>query len=85
MADAYELFLEKLRKRKGLDLTGYKRPQMERRINSLMRSVKCDSYDDYLDLMDKEPQHWRKFIDTLTINVSEFYRNPPQWEVLQQK
>ncbi|KNZ71026.1 chemotaxis protein CheR [Thermincola ferriacetica] len=85
MADAYELFLEKLRKRKGLDLTGYKRPQMERRINSLMRSVKCGSYDDYLDLMDKEPQHWRKFIDTLTINVSEFYRNPPQWEVLQQK
>ncbi len=85
MADAYELFLDKLQKRKGLDLHGYKRPQMERRINSLMRSLKCDNYDVYLDMMDKEPQHWRKFVDTLTINVSEFYRNPPQWDILQTK
>lgn len=82
MADAYELFLEKLRKKKGLDLTGYKRPQMERRINSLMRSLKIDNYDDYLDLMEQEHKHWQKFIDTLTINVSEFYRNPPQWDIL---
>lgn len=85
MADEYELFLDKLNKRKGLDLHGYKRPQMERRINSLMRSLKCSSYDEYLDLMAKDSQHWRKFVDTLTINVSEFYRNPPQWEVLQNK
>jgi len=82
MADAYELFLEKLRKRKGLDLTGYKRPQMERRINSLMRSLRIANYDEYLNLMEAEPSHWQKFIDTLTINVSEFYRNPPQWEIL---
>jgi chemotaxis protein methyltransferase CheR len=82
MADAYEMFLEKLRKKKGLDLTGYKRPQMERRINSLMRSLKMDNYDDYLNLMEQEHQHWTKFIDTLTINVSEFYRNPPQWDIL---
>lgn len=85
MADAYETFLQDLRRRKGLDLTGYKRPQMERRINSLMRTLQVSDYSAYLNLMDKEPQHWRKFIDTLTINVSEFYRNPPQWDILQSK
>lgn len=85
MPDAYETFLEDLRRRKGLDLTGYKRPQMERRINSLMRSLKIANYHDYLDLMEKEIQHWRKFVDTLTINVSEFYRNPTQWNVLETK
>jgi len=85
MPDAYEKFLQDLRRRKGLDLTGYKRPQMERRINSLMRSLKVEGYDTYLDLMEKEIQHWRKFLDTLTINVSEFYRNPNQWELLESK
>ncbi len=85
MPDAYEFFLQNLQRRKGLDLTGYKRPQMERRINSLMRSLQICDYNAYLDLMDKEQQHWRKFVDTLTINVSEFYRNPPQWEILQTK
>lgn len=85
MPDAYESFLQNLHRRKGLDLTGYKRPQMERRINSLMRSLKISDYNSYLDLLDKEIQHWRKFVDTLTINVSEFYRNPPQWNILETK
>jgi len=85
MPDAYETFLQDLRRRKGLDLTGYKRPQMERRINSLMRGLKIEDYTGYLDLLQKEIKHWRKFLDTLTINVSEFYRNPPQWQVLETK
>jgi len=85
MADAYETFLDGLRRKKGLDLTGYKRPQMERRINSLMRSLKITDYGLYLGLLEKEITHWRKFLDTLTINVSEFYRNPSQWQVLEDK
>ncbi len=85
MPDAYETFLQDLRRRKGLDLTGYKRPQMERRINSLMRSLKITDYNTYLDVLDREVQHWRKFVDTLTINVSEFYRNPAQWETLENR
>ncbi len=85
MPDAYETFLQDLRRKKGLDLSGYKRPQMERRINSLMRSLKITDYSAYLDLLEREIQHWRKFVDTLTINVSEFYRNPAQWEVLESK
>ncbi len=85
MADAYEIFLEGLRRKKGLDLTGYKRPQMERRINSLMRSLKINDYSTYLGVLEREISHWRKFLDTLTINVSEFYRNPSQWQVLEEK
>ncbi len=85
MPDAYEKFLQNLLSRKGLDLTGYKRPQMERRINSLMRQLKVNDYDTYLLMLEKEIQHWLKFLDTLTINVSEFFRNPSQWDVLESK
>ena len=85
MADSYEMFLQGLRRKKGLDLTGYKRPQMERRINSLMRSLKIPDYSAYLSVLEKEIVQWRRFLDTLTINVSEFYRNPSQWDILGEK
>jgi chemotaxis protein methyltransferase CheR len=81
----YEVFIERIYRKTGIDLSGYKRPQMERRINSLMRSVHIENYNDYLGLLDKDAEHLRKFIDHLTINVSEFFRNPNQWQVLEQK
>lgn len=82
MKDAYEDFIDKLYRRKAIDLSGYKRPQMERRINSLMKMMNVDNYDVYLKILDNDPSHFRKFVDTLTINVSEFYRNPNQWDNL---
>jgi len=85
MPDAYDKFLQDLRRRKGLDLTGYKRPQMERRINSLMRTQKVPNYDAYIEILEKDIHCWQKFLDTLTINVSEFFRNFPQWDILENK
>lgn len=85
MPDAYDKFLQDLRRKKGLDLTGYKRPQMERRINSVMRTLKVPNYDAYIEVLEKNIQCWQKFLDTLTINVSEFFRNLPQWEILEKK
>lgn len=81
----YEWFIQKIYERSGIDLRYYKRTQMERRINALMRSMNIDNYAEYLRLLVREPAHYRKFIDHLTINVSEFYRNPQHWEVLEKK
>lgn len=85
MTMGYEAFIEKIFQKTGIDLKAYKRPQMERRINSLMRSIGVEDYATYLRVLDAEPVHLRKFIDHLTINVSEFFRNPTQWRVLETK
>lgn len=82
MADAYLDFIRNVYRITGLDLNQYKRPQMERRILSLMRSVGVNNLADYAILLQKDKQQLDKFINHLTINVSEFYRNPGQWEVL---
>ncbi len=39
MEFGYEWFIQKVYEKSGIDLRFYKRPQMERRINTLMRSV----------------------------------------------
>ncbi|MHB8172322.1 MAG: CheR family methyltransferase [Thermincolia bacterium] len=85
MADAYLVFIEKINRKIGLDLGQYKRPQMERRITSLVKSCDCSNFNEYFLLLEKDKTQLNKFINHLTINVSEFHRNPAQWQVLQEK
>lgn len=78
----YELFIRKIGQFTGRDLTYYRRHQIERRINSLMRSQGFNNYYEYLNILKKDCTQLEKFFSHLTINVSEFYRNPIQWEIL---
>ncbi|TCP64223.1 chemotaxis protein methyltransferase CheR [Heliophilum fasciatum] len=80
--DEYEVFIRKVHAKSGLDLSNYKRPQMERRIRTLMRSYGVQDLLSYFALLDRDAEKYRKFLDHLTINVSEFLRNPGQWDVL---
>lgn len=82
MADAYLDFVQKVYRLTGLDLNQYKRPQMERRILSLMKTVGSKDLQEYAILIHRDKDQLNKFINHLTINVSEFYRNPGQWDVL---
>ncbi|MZP28776.1 chemotaxis protein CheR [Heliobacterium undosum] len=85
VGDEYEIFIKKVHAKSGLDLSNYKRPQMERRIRTLARSQGANDLLSYFTLIDRDAEQYRKFIDHLTINVSEFLRNPGQWEILTTK
>ncbi|MDD2422454.1 MAG: protein-glutamate O-methyltransferase CheR [Heliobacteriaceae bacterium] len=85
LVDDYDVFVKRVHIKSGLDLTNYKRPQMERRIRTLMRSQGVNDLTAYFQLLERDANQYRKFIDHITINVSEFLRNPGQWEVLSQK
>ncbi|MDR5658366.1 protein-glutamate O-methyltransferase CheR [Serpentinicella sp. ANB-PHB4] len=81
--DGYNTFKEKIHKKTGIDLSCYKERQMKRRIESLMQRNEYTSYDLYFNALNTDPALLDEFINYLTINVSEFYRNPQQWEVLE--
>lgn len=83
--DSYEKFIVDLVRVLKVDLSGYKRPQMERRINTLMRSLDIKSYDDFIQTMRKDKEIYERFMKHITINVSEFFRNNSQWKVLETK
>lgn len=80
--DNYEGFKSKVLSMTKIDLSSYKEKQMRRRIDSLVSRNNCKSYDEYVDLLKKDTAVFDEFINFLTINVSEFYRNPDQWELL---
>ncbi|WML35516.1 protein-glutamate O-methyltransferase CheR [Clostridium sp. OS1-26] len=69
----------------NINLSAYKSNQLHRRINSLMSRVGVRTVDEYIVLLKKDPVQRQKFLDFITINVSEFFRNPEIFEELKNK
>lgn len=82
MFDHYEEFKDDILKLTKIDLSSYKEKQMRRRIDSLAEKHECKSYAEYVKLIRTNKQAFEEFINFLTINVSEFYRNVDQWKML---
>ena len=65
-----------------IDLNCYKEKQMKRRIDSLIAKNKITGYENYVAALKSNQTLFEEFVNYLTINVSEFYRNPDQWELM---
>lgn len=85
MLNDYEGFKEKIFKLTGIDLSSYKERQMRRRIDSLILRNNYDDYYLYFKALTQNTELYNEFINYLTINVSEFYRNPEQWAILEKE
>lgn len=81
----YEDFKREILKLSTIDLNAYKERQMKRRIDSLIKKNNYDDYDSYVNGLKGKQELYKEFINYLTINVSEFYRNPSQWQVLEEE
>lgn len=80
--EGYDKFKEQIFRMTGLDLSLYKERQMKRRIESLIKRHQIDSYENYFKVLKSDKEIFDEFINYLTINVSEFFRNPGQWDIL---
>lgn len=81
--DNYEKFKKDILMLAKIDLNAYKEKQMRRRINTLITKNGIKTYNEYVVLIKQDKEKFDQFINFLTINVSEFYRNPEQWKVLE--
>ncbi|QGU95046.1 chemotaxis protein CheR [Clostridium bovifaecis] len=69
----------------NIDLSAYKSNQLHRRILSLMARVGVNSVEEYIALLKKDQGQRQKFLDFITINVTEFFRNPEIFDDLKNK
>ncbi len=81
----YELFKAKFYNLSYIDLNLYKEKQMKRRITSLIEKHGFSTYLAFLEEIKTNKELYNTFINYLTINVSEFYRNPNQWDLFEKK
>jgi chemotaxis protein methyltransferase CheR len=82
MPQDYEHFVSKIYQKTGINLALYKEAQMKRRLTSLCQKKGYSSFQEFYQALNKNHQLMNEFLDRMTINVSEFYRNAKRWEVL---
>lgn len=83
--EGYEEFKKQVLLLTKIDLSLYKEKQMRRRIDSLVTKHHLDNYPAYVKLLKDDKSVFEEFVNFLTINVSEFYRNPDQWKLLDEE
>lgn len=76
----YEAFKEDVYRLIRINLSLYKEKQMKRRIESLMNRNGFQDFYSFFCALKSDKKLLDVFVNYLTINVSEFYRNPEQWE-----
>jgi two-component system, chemotaxis family, CheB/CheR fusion protein len=74
--------VQELAARCALDLRGYKHGTLQRRLRKRMQRLSVSSYSDYLDFIRRTPGEAGELLNTVLINVTEFFRDPPAWEAL---
>ena len=85
MFDKYEEFKANVLRLTKIDLNYYKEKQMRRRIDTLANKNGAKSYEEYIQMIKSDKEKFEQFVNFLTINVSEFYRNPDQWRLMDQQ
>lgn len=78
----YEYFKKAVYDLTTIDLNAYKEKQMKRRIDTLIGKNGITGYDKYVQVLKTDKAMFDEFVNYLTINVSEFYRNTDQWQLL---
>jgi len=81
----FERFKQQLYQRTGLDLNQYKFDQTYRRIWTMVERAGFQRFTDYLQHLLQDEARLRAFIDRLAINVSELFRNPEQFQILERE
>jgi two-component system CheB/CheR fusion protein len=78
----FDELLLMLKDTRGFDFTGYKRSTLMRRIKRRMDARGLKSIGEYRDHLELEPEEFARLFDSLLINVTGFFRDPPAWEAL---
>lgn len=79
-----EQLKEKIHRERGFNCQFYKDKCLRRRIAVRMRARGQASFQDYAALLDRDPREYDFLLDTLTINVTKFFRNAEVWRVVEE-
>lgn len=83
--DDFERFCAGIADLLGVDLSLYKRKQMERRARGLASRFGDGTLDGYLELLQTDAGQLDKFMERMTITVSQLWRNNEIFEAIEKE
>jgi two-component system CheB/CheR fusion protein len=81
----FEDLLLMLRDTRGFDFTGYKRSTLQRRVQRRMMLLSLQTFSEYRDLLELQPEEFSLLFDSMLINVTSFFRDPQAWQSLSEQ
>lgn len=66
----------------GYDFTGYSRASLKRRLNRLYSLDKQVSFAEFRYKIGNEPIYFKRFVEQITVNVTEMFRDPNFYKTL---
>ena len=86
MEDAdFALFIQRVKQKTNIDLSQYKEAQMKRRLTTLRLKHGYGTFAEFWEALTRDEKLMNEFLDRMTINVSEFWRNAIRWAALEQR
>ena len=77
--------LELLRKQRGFDFAGYPPAMLARRLDLRLGPTGCADLRAYRSYLTSRPEELDQLVGAITINVSQFFRNPLNFELLAER
>ncbi len=77
-----ERLLRHIHEQRGLDMSRYRPQYVERRVATRLRALGLHSYRQYRDYIVNHPDEFDRLVDTLTINVTEFFRDSVVYDLV---
>lgn len=78
----FEAVIKKLYNEHGLDFGTYRKKCLKRRIWSRISGCGLKTCLEYIAFLNRHPEEYKALLDAMTINVTEFLRNPEAFQYL---
>lgn len=82
MTEFLDEVIHELSRTRGLDLSGYRRSMLERRLCTRLAKLAITDPAAYLVRLRNDPAEPSRLVEAVTVNVTAFFRNPAVWEIL---
>ncbi len=77
--------LDKIRDERGLNMAQYRPRYVERRLAARLHVLNLHTYRQYATYLDEHPEEYAKLLDTLTINVTQFFRDATVFDLFRKE
>jgi Methylase of chemotaxis methyl-accepting proteins len=81
--DEFRLLKLKIKRKLGINVEQYRESFLRRRVNTRLYANGLENCVEYLRFLEKYPEEYQKLAKSLTINVSEFFRDKELWEEIE--
>ena len=84
----FQMFRELVYKTTGISLSEAKRHMLKSRLTRRLRAHRMEAFEDYYRLLmslDQKETEWTEFINSVTTNKTDFFREPHHFEFIRNK